>query len=254
MDPVLEIYKDGLYTITLNRPEKKNAMDYGLLKGLRDAMKRADREEPKFIIIRGAGGAFCSGGDLMAFKEAEDAEALIDAEAFMLNEAIKLIRYTGAIVIAVIEGVAVGAGLGLALACDISIASKATIMNMGYRRIGLTPDGGGSIFLPRLIGAKLFNEIYLFSRNIDVDEARRLGIVNFVFEEREIEEGLQRLLDELNALPMETIKRFKDLVNNALFFGLESHLDRERLYVSELASKSLFKERIEGFLKKRRPV
>jgi enoyl-CoA hydratase/carnithine racemase len=62
------------------------------------------------------------------------------------------------------------------------------------------------------------------------------------------------LLDELNALPMETVKRFKDLVNNALFFGLESHLDRERLYVSELASKSLFKERIEGFSKKRRPV
>jgi enoyl-CoA hydratase/carnithine racemase len=68
MDPVLETYKDGLYTITLNRPEKKNAMDYGLLKGLRDAMKRADREEPKFIIIRGAGGAFCSGGDLIALK------------------------------------------------------------------------------------------------------------------------------------------------------------------------------------------
>ncbi len=251
MDIVLESYNDGIYTITLNRPEKKNAMDFDLLKGLYDAMQRANAEEPPFIVIRGSGKAFCSGGDIMAFKDAEDAEALIDAEAAVLNESIKLIRRTAAIVIAVIEGVAVGAGFGLSLACDLSIATKKTVMNMAYRRIGLTPDGGGSIFLPRLIGAKKFNELYLFSRNINMEQAQDMGLVNIVCEEEELESKLDETIKSLKALPMETIKNFKDLVNNALFFGLANHLDKERFYVAEFASKPLFKERIEGFLRKK---
>jgi 2-(1,2-epoxy-1,2-dihydrophenyl)acetyl-CoA isomerase len=251
MDVVLESYKDGIYTITLNRPEKKNAMDFDLLKGLYDAMKRADDEQPPFIVIRGSGKAFCSGGDLIAFKETQDAEALIDAEAAVLNESIKLIRNTSAIVIAVIEGVAVGAGFGLSLACDLSIATKNTIMNMAYRRIGLTPDGGGSIFLPRLVGAKRFNEMYLFSRNITMTQAQELGLVNIVCEEEELEAIVDETINNLKALPMETIKNFKDLVNNALFSGLANHLDKERFYVAEFASKPLFKERIENFLRKK---
>ena len=248
MDVVLNSYKDGVYTITLNRPEKKNAMDYDLLKGLYDALRKADAEKPPFIVIRGSGKAFCSGGDLGAFKGAEDAAALIDSEAAVLNESIKLIRYTSAIVIAVVEGVAVGAGVGLSLACDLSIATRKTIMNMGYRRIGLTPDGGGSIFLSRLVGAKRFSELYLLSRNIDMTKAMELGLVNFVCDEEVLEETLARTILDLKTLPMETIKYFKDLVNASLFFGLDNHLDKERFYVAEFAGKPLFKQRIETFL------
>ncbi len=251
MDVVLESYNNERYTITLNRPEKKNAMDFDLLKGLYDAMQRADSKGSPFIIIRGSGKAFCSGGDLTAFKNSEDAGALIDAEAAVLNESIKLIRRTSAIVIAVIEGVAVGAGLGLSLSCDLSIATKNTIMNMAYRRIGLTPDGGGSIFLPRLVGIKKFNEMYLFSNNINMIQAQEMGLVNVVCDEEELESKVDETIKKLKALPMETIKYFKDLVNNSLFFGLTSHLDKERFYVTELASKPLFKERIENFLKRK---
>ncbi len=249
MTAVLESYQEDVYTITLNRPEKKNAMDYDLLKGLSDALKRAEKEGAPFVVIRGSGKAFCSGGDLVAFKSASDTAALIDAEAGVLHESIKAIRTMNAITIAAIEGVAVGAGVGLALACDLSIATKNTIMNMGYRRIGLTPDGGGSIFLARMVGAKRFNAYYLFSQNITMDEARIMGLVNIVCEEEEFEEKLNRMIANLRALPMETIKYFKDLVNNSLYSGLESHLDKERFYVSELAGKALFKERIEAFLK-----
>ena len=249
MTAVLESYQEGVYTITLNRPEKKNAMDYDLLKGFYDALKKAEKEGAPFVIIRGSGKAFCSGGDLVAFKSAPDTAALVDAEAGILHEGIKTIRTMNAIVIAAIEGVAVGAGVGLALACDLSIATKNTIMNMGYRRIGLTPDGGGSIFLARMVGAKRFNAYYLFSQNITMDEARAMGLVNIVCEEEEFEEKLNRMVANLRALPMETIKYFKDLVNNSLYSGLDSHLDKERFYVSELAGKPLFKERIEGFLK-----
>ncbi|HVN97802.1 MAG TPA: enoyl-CoA hydratase/isomerase family protein [Syntrophorhabdaceae bacterium] len=251
MTSVLESYEDGVYTIVLNRPEKKNAMDYDLLKGLYDALKKADREKAPFVVIRGSAGAFCSGGDIVAFHTAEDAQALIDAEAGVLNESIKTIRNMGAIVIALIEGVAVGAGVGLALACDLSIAAKNVIINMGYRRIGLTPDGGGSIFLPKLVGAKRFNELYLFSRNVSAQEAKELGLINTICEQADLEDELKRTIEGLKVLPMETIRYFKDLVNHALFPGLESHLDKERFYVAELAGQPLFKQRLESFLKKK---
>ncbi len=251
MNTVFESFQDGVYTITLNRPEKKNAMDYDLLKDLYDALKKAEKEKAQFVVIRGSGKAFCSGGDIVAFKSAPDTEALVDAEAGILHESIKIIRTMNAIVIAAIEGVAVGAGVGLALACDLSIATKNTIMNMGYRRIGLTPDGGGSIFLARMVGAKRFNAFYLFSQNITMDEAKALGLVNIVCDDGELEDVLSKTIARLKALPMETIGYFKDLVNHSLYSGLEAHLDKERFYVTELAGKTLFKERIEEFLKKK---
>ncbi|MCX8022883.1 MAG: enoyl-CoA hydratase/isomerase family protein [Syntrophorhabdaceae bacterium] len=251
MEVVLYSHDGGVSTITLNRPEKKNAMDYELLKGLNEALKKAEEDNPQVIVIRGAGGAFCSGGDIIAFRDADDAESLIDKEAAVLNDSIKIIRKSPSIVIAVVEGVAVGAGMGLALACDISIATKNTIMNMGYRRIGLTPDGGGSIFLPRIIGLKRYNELYLFSKNIDMAKALEMGLVNIVCEAEEIDKTLEGTIKELLSLPLETIKYFKDLVNASLFPDLDIMLDKERFYVAQMASKPLFKERIVQFLKKK---
>jgi len=248
---VIESSKDGVFTITLNRPKQKNAMDFELLKGLNDALKSAAGEKAPIVVIRGSGGAFCSGGDIVAFKDAEDAEALIDTLAGILHESIKMIRNIPAITIAVVEGVAVGAGVGLALACDLSIATEKTIMNMGYRRIGLTTDGGGSFFLPRILGGQLFNELYLLSRNVTMEEAKRLGLINFVCEEGAVAARLDELIGQLKALPMETIGRYKDLVNHCLYFGLEAHLDRERHYVADLASKPLFKQRLEEFFQRK---
>ncbi|HQE79662.1 MAG TPA: enoyl-CoA hydratase-related protein [Syntrophorhabdaceae bacterium] len=251
MDEVLVSIKDGVFTITLNRPDRKNAMDTGLLVGLLKALESARDERAGIVVIRGSGKAFCAGGDLVEFRESSDPGARIDAMADTLHKSIKMIREIDAIVISVVEGVAVGAGIGLALACDITLATSDSIMNMGYRRIGLTPDGGGSIFLPRLIGAKRFNELYLLSRNMDMKEAKELGLVNLVCERGELEERLQSIIKELRALPMETIKRFKDLVNHSCFFGLDAHLDKEKQYVSELAADPLFKERLDAFFRKR---
>ena len=249
MNVVIESFDAGIYTITLNRPNKKNAMDSALLLDLFAALKRANDQSPQIIVIRGSGKAFCAGGDLVEFNESPDPGSSIDEMAECLHQSIMLIRNTGAIVIAVVEGVAVGAGLGLSLACDLTLAAKNTIMNLGYRRIGLTPDGGGSISLPRLIGAKRFNELYLFSANVNMTEALALGLVNFVCDENEIDIKLTEIVKNLLALPMETIKRFKNLVNNSMFSGLEDHLNMERQYVKELAAQPLFKERITAFFK-----
>lgn len=249
MNVVMESFDAGIYTITLNRPNKKNAMDSALLLDLFAALKRANEQSPQIIVIRGSGKAFCAGGDLVEFNESPDPGSSIDEMADYLHQSIMLIRNTGAIVIAVVEGVAVGAGLGLSLACDLTLAAKNTIMNLGYRRIGLTPDGGGSISLPRLIGAKRFNELYLFSANVNMTEALALGLVNFVCDENEIDIKLTEIVKNLLALPMETIKQFKNLVNNSMFSGLGDHLNMERQYVKELATQPLFKERITAFFR-----
>jgi len=249
MNVVMESFDAGIYTITLNRPNKKNAMDSALLLDLFAALKRANEKSPQIIVIRGSGKAFCAGGDLVEFNESPDPGSSIDEMADCLHQSIMLIRNTGAIVIAVVEGVAVGAGLGLSLACDLTLAAKNTIMNLGYRRIGLTPDGGGSISLPRLIGAKRFNELYLFSANVNMTEALALGLVNFVCDENEIDIKLTEIVKNLLALPMETIKQFKNLVNNSMFSGLGDHLNMERQYVKELAAQPLFKERITAFFR-----
>ncbi len=251
MDAVLESFQDDVFTITLNRPDRKNAMNTDLLVGLLKSLEKAQNEKAKIIVIRGSGKAFCAGGDLVEFRESQDPGTRIDAMADTLHKSIKKIREIDAICISVIEGVAVGAGIGLALACDLTIATKDSIMNMGYRRIGLTPDGGGSIFLPRLIGGKRFNEFYLLSRNMDMKEAKELGLINFICEEGELEAKLLKLINNLKALPMETIGRFKDLVNHSFYFGLDIHLDKERQYVSELAADPLFKERLNAFFSKR---
>ena len=250
MSLVNEAYSDDIYTLLLNRPEKKNAMSLELLEELYHSLLRAREKKAPLIVIRGSGKTFCAGGDVVQFMESPQAGAKVDSMADYLNRSIVQIRKTPAIVIAVIEGLAVGAGMSLCLACDLTIAERKASMSMAYRKIGLTPDGGGSFFLPRLINMQRFNELYFLSRSINMEEAKEMGLVNMVVDEGELEEKLARLVADLKALPMETIEKAKELVNLSLWQGLSTHLDRERLYVSQFAGEPRFQERLKKLFKK----
>jgi 2-(1,2-epoxy-1,2-dihydrophenyl)acetyl-CoA isomerase len=246
-----ENLRNGIFTLTLNRPDKKNAMSLELLKGLCNSLQSATKTGASVVVIRGAGNTFSSGGDVIEFRDSDEPGVKVDAMADFLNRSIMAIRSIPAIVVSVLEGLAVGAGLSLSLACDLSIAGKNALMNMGYRRIGLTPDGGASIFLPRLIGMKRFNELYFLSRNVAMEEAREIGLVNIVVDEGELESRLQDLINELKALPMETTLKAKELVNLSVWQGLATHLDRERLYVSRFSAEPAFQERLRQLYKKK---
>jgi 2-(1,2-epoxy-1,2-dihydrophenyl)acetyl-CoA isomerase len=251
MGVIDEAFKDGVLTITLNRPDKKNAMSLELLQSLHGYLVDAADMGAPIVVIRGAGNTFCSGGDVIEFRDSAEPGPKVDAMADYLNRTILAIRNIPAVVIAVLEGLAVGAGLSLSLACDITIAGRNAYMNMGYRRIGLTPDGGASMFLSRLIGMKRFNELYFLSENVTMDEAKEIGLVNIVVDEGEIDESLRALIDELKALPAETTQKAKELVNLSLWQGLATHLDKERLYVSQFAAQPAFQERLRQLYKKR---
>jgi 2-(1,2-epoxy-1,2-dihydrophenyl)acetyl-CoA isomerase len=250
MGVVGEEFRDGVYSLTLNRVEKKNAMSLELLEELYSSLVRAEKGAASIVVIRGEGKTFCSGGDVVEFRDSQKPAIQIDAMADFLNRSIMLIRNIPAIVISVVEGLAVGAGLSLALACDLTLADSKAVMNMGYRRIGLTPDGGASLVLSRLVGMKRFNELYFLSRNVGMEEAKELGLVNFVADTEGLEEELAAIVEELKAMPMETTRKLKELVNRSVLDGLSTHLDRERLYVSQFAGTSAFQEGLKKLFKK----
>lgn len=250
MNVLKEEVNNEVYSIIFNRPDRKNALNTELLIALQRALENAAGEGSSVVVIRGSGGSFCAGGDIGEFSELVHEGKSLDDGAEILHRCILLIRKLNAITIAVLEGVVVGAGIGISLACDLSIAAKGAVMNMAYRRIGLTPDGGGSILLSRIIGAKRSNELYFLARNVGMEEARGMGLVNFVWAEEELEAGLKQLITDLIAFPTETIGRFKDLTNDAVFAGLQAHLDKERFYLSELGGKPDFEEQIERFFGK----
>lgn len=251
MAAINERSDDGVFTILLNRPEKKNAMSLELLEELFHSLERAAKERAPVVVIRGAGNTFSSGGDVIQFRDSVEPGAKVDRMADFLNRSILAVRSIPAIVVAVLEGLAVGAGLSLTLACDLTIASRDAVMNMGYRRIGLTPDGGASFFLPRLVGMKRFNDFYFLSRDVTMDEAMEIGLVNILVDGANLEERLGSLIDDLKALPMETTLRAKELVNMSLWQGLGTHLDRERRYVSEFAAEPAFQERLRQLYRKK---
>jgi 2-(1,2-epoxy-1,2-dihydrophenyl)acetyl-CoA isomerase len=251
MSVVNETFENKVYTITLNRPDKKNSMSLELLQDLHAALVRAEERSPAIVIIRGAGATFCSGGDVIEFRDSSEPEVQVDAMADALHKGIAKIRRMNTIVLAVVEGLAFGAGLSLSLACDLTVAEKGAIMNMAYRRIGLTPDGGGSIFLPTLVGMKRFNEFYLLCSNIDMQKAQEIGMVNFVFSQDELEGKLKDLVDQLVALPSETVGLMKGLVNATLFPFLDTQLDKERRLVSEFSGKKEFQDRLAVMFKKK---
>lgn len=251
MSVVSETFENNVFTITLNRPDKKNSMSLELLQGMHAALLRAEERNPALVIIRGAGATFCAGGDVIEFRDSPEPPVQVDAMVDALNKSIAKIRHMNAIVVAVVEGLAFGAGLSLSLACDLTVAEKGAIMNMAYRRIGLTPDGGGSIFLPTLVGMKRFNEFYLLCSNIDMEKAQEIGMVNFVYSQEELEGRLKDLIDQLITLPSETVGFMKGLVNATLFPTLETQLGRERRLVSEFSGTKGFQERLAVMFKKK---
>lgn len=241
---VLEEKQDDVYRITFNRPEKKNAFDLDLLSALYQGICNAEANKSSIVVIRGSGKAFSAGGDIADMRNMHDSGRMSEGME-LLKKGILMIRNINAIVIAVLEGPVVGASVGLSLACDLSVAAENAVINLAFRRIGLAPDGGCSLLLPRIIGAKRFNELFLFSRNVKMDEAKALGLVNFVWQEDVFEEKLQQLISDLKKLPMDSIGYFKSLANEAVFSGLEDQLLQEQKANCDLFTEPSFKKRLE---------
>jgi 2-(1,2-epoxy-1,2-dihydrophenyl)acetyl-CoA isomerase len=190
MEPtVLESLDEGLFTITLNRPERRNALNLEITADLLKAAKHAD-ENPavRAVLLKGAGGTFCVGGDVKAMASREAVSVEDHAKQLRARmEATRVLHNLKKPTIAAIAGAAAGAGLSIALSCDLRIAGASAKITTAFAKVGLSGDFGGTYFLTKLIGSAKARELYLTSPLLTAEEAHQLGIVNRVVPDAKLE-------------------------------------------------------------------
>ncbi len=246
--------KESVLKISLNRPDVYNAFNVDMLMELQDAFKKAAEDENvRCVILTGAGKAFCSGQDLKDFNE----KKLTFKEALeqRYNPLIKSIVTLPKPVICAINGVAAGAGLSLALACDYRIAVENASLIEVFINVGLVPDSGSSFFLPRIIGyAKAF-EMCATGDKLSAAEAKELGLVNKVVSSNKIlMKSAETTAMNFAARPTKAIGMIKNMLNKSFQSGLDEILELEGDYQQEAGNTEDFREGITSFLEKRKSV
>ncbi|HEX6667622.1 MAG TPA: enoyl-CoA hydratase/isomerase family protein [Solirubrobacterales bacterium] len=231
----LKIEIDGeIGTLTLNRPDVFNAMSPELIGELTVACSWfADQAKLRALIVTGAGGAFCSGGDINGFREGIENEefdmpSAVRRGAEVMHQAIVDLRRIPCAVIAAVNGPAAGAGFSLALACDIRIASSNTFLACAYGRIGASPDGGMTYFLPRVVGPSKALELLLEDPNINAEQALELGLVTEVVAPEELMSRARERAEKLAAMAPYYVKMAKALTAVSIENSMPEHLQLER--------------------------
>lgn len=244
---------NGVLTITMNRPESYNAFNEQMKKDMNDAFKEAEKDSSvRCIVLRGAGEkAFCSGQDLKEHQGSK--RSLKDSLEKSYNPLIRRIRGIEKPVIAMINGVAAGAGCSVALACDMRIMSGEAYMLQAFVNIGLVPDNGAHWFLPRLAGMTRAFEYAATGRKIPAEECLQAGLVNRVVKPSELESVTMELAVSFAKAPTRAIGLMKRTFNKALQCDLDALLDYEA-YIQQIASETEdAKEGVKAFVEKRKP-
>jgi len=243
--------------LTLNRPERLNALTVQLAKEFKAAVAEAVERGARAIVVTGAGRAFSAGGDLREMQEIAKrdgrAEAFFDEPLRIINEAIITIRKTPVPVIAAVNGVASGGGYNLALACDLVIAGESAKFNQAFIKIGLTPDCGGTFILPRLVGWKRATELLFTGDLVGAQAAVEMGMINSVAPDGELLSRAMAMAEKLAQAPTAAIAEIKMLLDASAANDLSSQLDLERETQIESGKTRDFVEGVSAFLEKRPP-
>jgi 2-(1,2-epoxy-1,2-dihydrophenyl)acetyl-CoA isomerase len=249
--------RDSVCVLTLNRPDRLNALNVQVANELKAAIAEAMERGARAFVITGAGRAFSAGGDLREMQEIAKrdgrVEAFFDEPLRRLNEAIVLIRETPAPFIAAVNGVASGGGCSLALACDLVITAESAKFNQAFIKIGLTPDCGGTFILPRLVGWKKATELLFTGDLIGAQAAAELGMINSVTRDEELMSTAMAMADKLAHAPTAAIAEIKKLLDASAANDLRSQLDLERKTQIESGKTKDFVEGVSAFLEKRPP-
>ncbi|HEU5102256.1 MAG TPA: enoyl-CoA hydratase-related protein [Roseiflexaceae bacterium] len=241
----------GVATITLNRPQAYNAFTAALHAELLAALKRAERDVAvRCIVLTGAGKGFCSGQDL---REAAPAESIGDLVRERYNPLIMKLRSIPKPIVAAVNGVAAGAGMSLALACDLRVAVDSARFVAAFANVGLAPDSGMSYFLPRLIGAARAVELCMTGGTLDAATAYRYGMVNAVASSEEFPSAVRQLAERLANGPAVAIGLIKRSFELAAGATLEQALDYEAQAQQIAGMSAEHAEGVRAFIEKRPP-
>jgi len=256
-DIVLQHLDRGLLTITMNRPDRRNALNLEMTQGLVAAARRAAEDhDVRAVLLKGAGGTFCVGGDV---KSMAAGRAPLPFEAKRANlrrgmEVSRILHQMPKPVVAQLDGAAAGAGLSIALSCDLRVASASVKITTAFAKVGFSGDYGGTYFLTQMLGSAKARELYLLSPVLTAQEALALGMVSKVVDDAEVEKAAHELAMSLAQGPSITLGYIKTNINNAETMTLEACFDAEAIHHTRCSDTDDHKEAAQAFVEKRKAV
>lgn len=254
-ETVIYDLKGSVATIRMNRPDALNALSLQLGRDLKSAIDQALADGARAVVLTGEGRAFCAGGDLREMQKVGQAEgrieAFLDAPLKALHDVVRSIREAPIPFVAAVNGICAGAGVNFALACDIVIASEDASFREAFVRIGLSPDCGGTFFLPRAVGEKVAAELLMTGDAVNAERAVQIGMINRAVPAASLMDEATGLAEKLAAGPTGSIARIKRMLNASSSNDLTSQLAMEADCQLESGRSSDFIEGVAAFFEKR---
>jgi len=254
--PIIYRKEQGVATIILNRPRALNALNAEMIDELLHALEQAGEDpEVKVLLLTGAGRAFCFGADISEFRRAQE-QSPQDSAWNLLLKSQKIIRLLSSMrkpTIAALNGFATGLGLDLALACDLRIAAERAKLGEAFVSMGLLPDGGGTFFLPRLVGLAKAAEMIFTGEAIEALEAERIGLINRAVPTEDLIKSAQELADKLARGPTLALGLAKEAIWRNLSQDIDSALKFEAQSQKACLESEDHREAVNAFLEKRDP-
>lgn len=245
----------SIATLRLNRPQVGNALDLPMVRALLDAAIACDEDESiRCVVLTGTGRMFCAGGDVASFGAAGEAIPLLLKEiTTYLHAAVTRFAHMSKPLLTAINGPAAGAGLSLALLGDIAIAGRSAHFTAAYTALGLSPDGGATWLLPRLVGLRKVQELTLLNTRVSADEALSLGMITRVVEDAELDAEVQNMATRLASAATPALGRVRNLLLDSFDTSLEAQMEAEARAIADLGRTAQGREGIAAFIAKRKP-
>lgn len=261
-DHLLESNENGVTLLTMNRADSLNALSAEMMQALHEALPRLARDSSTgVIVLTGAGRGFCAGGDVKGMANRNDGkerkplsmeERAVDLRASM--EISKHLHEMPKPTIAMIRGPAAGAGLSMALACDLRIASDTSLLTTAFAKVGFSGDFGGSYFLTKMVGTAKARELYYTAAKIKAEEALNLGLVNKVVPDKELLDATMDMAKQIANGPRIALGYMKKNLNAAEWGTLDQVFDMEAWHMTRTGFTEDHKEAAKAFVEKRSPV
>jgi 2-(1,2-epoxy-1,2-dihydrophenyl)acetyl-CoA isomerase len=239
--------------ITLDRPDAANGMNDIMTRELAEAAALCDNDATKVVVLTGSGRFFCAGGDLKSFATAPSRGRHIKGVADDLHRAISTFARMDAVLITSVNGTAAGAGFSIAVAGDIVLAAESASFTMAYTKVGLSPDGSSSYFLPRLIGITKTKELMLTNRTLSAEEASHWGLVTQVLPDDELAAATDQFAAQMAATAGGSNGAIKALMLATFSSGLEEQMELEGRFIAKRAESADGREGVDAFMAKRKP-
>ena len=258
---LLAALDEGVLTLTLNRPEARNAMSEAMNHALAQQLAWAELEPSvKCVVLTGAGKGFCAGGDVKGMAARSGESTAVTADEAIHRQRVNQRETAGRLfkmpkpTLASLPGAAAGAGLGWALACDLRIMARSAILTTAFARVGFSGDFGGTYFLTQLVGSAKARELYYLSERVSADEALRLGLTNWICEPEELGARTQEIARRLAKGPTVAYRYMKENLNRAMAGEIDDCLDLEATHHIHCVATDDYREAVRAFVEKREPV